>query len=83
MEVEVFKTDVANTEHANGLKNLIEISFVNCRVNFDLDDCDRILRIVHDGILQRDQLLELLRSNGCKAEILPDVVEQLSLEDIN
>ena len=82
MEVEVFKTDVVNSEDANGLKNLIEITFLNCKVNFDLDDCDRILRVVHDGILQPERLIKFLKSNGCDAEVLPDVVEQVSLEGL-
>lgn len=82
MEVEVFKTDVIDPERANGLKGLIEINFQNCRVNFDLDDCDRILRVKYEGMLQSDQLIGLLKSNGCIAEVLPDVVEEVSLAEL-
>src|SRR6185436_12317587 len=46
MKVEVFKTNVADPERAKWLVDQIERNFTNCKVNFDLDDCDRILRVV-------------------------------------
>jgi hypothetical protein len=82
MEVEVFKTDVTLTGRANELKSLIEQSFQNCNVNFDLDDCDHILRVVHEGILHAEELIGFLKNNGCEAEILPDVVDTVSLEEL-
>jgi hypothetical protein len=53
----------------------IEINFANCKVNFDLDDCDRILRIVFEGQIQYDLLIDLLKNVGCIAEVLPDTIQ--------
>src|SRR6478609_6922826 len=52
MKVEVFKTNVADPERAKWLVDQIERNFTNCKVNFDLDDCDRILRVVFEGKIQ-------------------------------
>jgi hypothetical protein len=42
--VEVFKTNVGNQRTANHLKLLLE-RLPACKINFDLEDCDNILRI--------------------------------------
>jgi hypothetical protein len=72
MKVEVFKTNVADPERAKWLADQIEGNFANCKVNFDLNDCDRILRIVYEETIQADLLIDLLRNVGCIAEVLPD-----------
>ncbi len=74
MKVEVFKTNVADPERAKWLVDKIERNFANCKVNFDLDDCDRILRVVFEGKMQSDLLIDLLQDAGCIAEVLPDTV---------
>jgi len=43
-------------------------------VNFDLDDCDRILRVAFEGKIQSDQLIDLLKTVGCTVEVLPDTI---------
>ncbi len=43
--VQVFKTDVPDREVARIIIFLLQRDFSQCRINFDLDDCDRILRI--------------------------------------
>lgn len=43
--VEVFKTNIEREHTAAKIKlELLEL-FPGCKINFDLDDCDRILRI--------------------------------------
>jgi hypothetical protein len=74
MKVEVFKTNVADPERAKWLADQIEKHFSNCKVNFDLDDCDRILRIAFDGEIQSDLFIDLLNNVGCKAEVLSDTI---------
>jgi hypothetical protein len=75
MKVEVFKTNVADPELAKSLMDQIESHFTNCRVNFDLEDSDRILRVVCKGKIQSDLLIDLLKSFGCTAEVLPDIIQ--------
>lgn len=75
MKVEVFKTNVADPERAKWLVDQIERHFSNCKVNFDLDDCDRILRVAFEGGDQSDLLIDLLTTVGCKAEVLQDTIK--------
>lgn len=71
--VEVFKTNVANTRQANMLLDQIHRHFNHYRANFDLDDCDSILRIKCEaGLIQPAALIKLLQDFGFKAEVLPD-----------
>jgi len=74
MKVEVFKTNVVDPERAKCLVDQIERNFTHCKVNFDLDDCDRILRVVSEGKIQSDLLIDLLKNVGCTAEVLPDTI---------
>ena len=77
MKVEVFKTNVADPERAKWLVDQIEGQFINCKVNFDLDDCDRVLRVVSEGNIQSDLLIDLLRNVGYNAEVLPDTIHTI------
>lgn len=77
MKVEVYKTNVSDPERAKWLVDQIERNFTNCKVNFDLDDCDRILRVVFEGKIQSDLLIDLLQNVGCKAEVLPDTIQTI------
>jgi hypothetical protein len=71
--VEVFKTDVSHADHAAALVQEIERSFVGYEVNFDLEDCDKILRVKSQDSVQSQDLIDLLKSFGFTAEILPDI----------
>lgn len=67
--VEVFKTNVNETGLAKILVRQLLDHFPNSRVNFDMDDCDKILRIEAD-VITPEKIIELLQSNGCMCEIL-------------
>ncbi|MBS1682937.1 MAG: hypothetical protein JST48_14590 [Bacteroidetes bacterium] len=43
--VEVFKTNIRHKRTADKIKIELLLRFPGCKVNFDLHDCDRILRI--------------------------------------
>ncbi len=43
--VEVFKTNIQRKRTAAKIKMELLSRFPDCKINFDLDDCDRILRI--------------------------------------
>ena len=77
MKVEVFRTNVADPERAKWLVDQIERNFANCKVNFDLEDCDRILRVAFEGKIQSDSLIDLLKNAGCIAEVLPDTIQTI------
>jgi hypothetical protein len=39
------------------------------RINFDLEDCDKILRIEAENIVP-ERIIEILNANGCYCEVL-------------
>jgi hypothetical protein len=75
--IEVFKTNVTSATQANTLVDRIHHTFRNYRANFDLDDCDRILRVASSGFVQEALIIALLRDSGFHAEVLPDSVESM------
>jgi len=80
--IEVFKTNVKDKSQSQVLIELIHRAFPRYKANFDLDDCDKILRVC--GIinpLQAFQIINLLKDFGVEAEVLPDVVQEESFLD--
>ena len=76
--IEVFKTDVIHQEHAEMLLDEIRLHF-SYDANFDLEDCDNILRVKNvGGEVQADALIKFLNTLGFHAEILPDEVQPIS-----
>ena len=72
--IEVFKTNITSSEEAQNIVTSIHLAFAGYKANFDLWDCDNILRIASStGELQIDHLILFLAELGCKAEVLPDV----------
>ncbi|MET7000453.1 hypothetical protein [Chitinophaga defluvii] len=71
--VEVFKTDVRDQQQANKLIDLIHNAFPEYKANFDLEDCDRILRVKSSTqLILAAPLIQLLHKAGYHAEVLPD-----------
>lgn len=71
--VEVFKTNVNDPAHAKMILDQLHKTFIDYHANFDLNDCDKILRVANKtGMIQSDLLILLLGDFGYKAEIFPD-----------
>jgi len=78
--IEVFKTNVTGALQASLLVSGIEEKFPAYKVNFDLDDCDRILRIqCAEGEVCAEEVIALVHTFGCIAEVLPDDEQILPL----
>ena len=74
--IEVFKTNVADAQIADQLIGQIHEDFEDYRANFDLEDCDRILRIENSsGTICASAIISLLEKKGCSAEVLADDLE--------
>ncbi|MFT2010684.1 hypothetical protein ACMA1I_18555 [Pontibacter sp. 13R65] len=74
--VEVFKTNVTGKKKANRLLHQIHKTFEAYQANFDLEDCDKILRVeCAETPVQPSLLIELLQHHGFSAEVLPDDLE--------
>jgi len=67
--VEVFKTDVHNEERAIMLLSVLSQRFPSHRINFDLEDCDRILRVEGLNILP-ENIISVLNAYGYQCLIL-------------
>jgi hypothetical protein len=65
--VEIFKTNVEKQEDADPILQQLKTLFPNYRCNFDLDDCDKILRI-EGGKMDITKIEEILKTMGfdCK-----------------
>ncbi|HEY5369479.1 MAG TPA: hypothetical protein VIJ75_10830 [Hanamia sp.] len=67
--VEVFKTNVLDVERSNLLVERLLFYFPDNKINFDLQDCDKILRVEGENILP-GRIMELLNEEGHVCEIL-------------
>lgn len=67
--VEVFKTNVEHPEHSEMLIDQIINKIPNSQINFDLEDCDKILRIEAESV-SNQLIIEILHRNGYQAEVL-------------
>lgn len=71
--IEVFKTDVHCPDQARRLVDEIQNTFEGYVVNFDLENCDRILRVKAPGRnIETVSLIAFLLATGCCAEVLQD-----------
>ncbi len=73
--VEVFKTNVADSFAADQLIEEIQLTFKTYQANFDLDDCDLILRIKSAKDVDTTAIILLLNKRGFEASILPDELD--------
>jgi hypothetical protein len=69
MTVEVFKTNVYEADRSKVLIQQLLSYFPASKVNFDLDDCDKVLRVEGSGICP-NRIIELLKLNGHHCEPL-------------
>jgi hypothetical protein len=67
--VEVFKTNIQQRRQAKLLLGILEKRFPLFRINFDLEDCDKILRIEGENIPQ-EKIAELVKENGYQCNVL-------------
>jgi hypothetical protein len=69
--VEVFKTDVQQSNRAEMLLALLGKQFPNYKMNIDLADCDKILRIENSmGDVVSDTIIEIVEMHRHAIEIL-------------
>jgi hypothetical protein len=71
--IEVFKTNVESPDQATMLIDQIHKNFADYKVNFDLHDCDKILRVKSaTKSIEPQSLINFLQDFGFHAEVLPD-----------
>lgn len=67
--VEVFKTNINCKDTANMLVCELQHVFPGAHISFDLDDCDRILRI-HGNEVASARVIQHLARRGHSCEVL-------------
>lgn len=78
--VEVFKTNVNDKDLALAMIEMIHKTFDGYRANFDLEDCDRILRIEsRQNDIEPSMVIGLLGDYGFRAEVLDDLLLEPSV----
>ncbi|MDP9077857.1 MAG: hypothetical protein M3O71_10570 [Bacteroidota bacterium] len=72
-QVEIFKTNVCNINQASRVIQLLSDQFPQYKANFDLDDCDQILRIeTAADEINNSKIKQVLTNAGCSCQELPD-----------
>ena len=67
--IEVFKTNVQEFSQAQKLVALLLRHFPNSKINFDLDDCDKVLRVEGNN-LRIEKVMTLVTEKGFLCTVL-------------
>ena len=67
--IEVFKTNVQTKTQSKMLLCVLSETFPSLKINFDLSDCDKVLRVegIHIEVLQ---VISLVKEYGFTCEVL-------------
>ncbi|MBL7713419.1 MAG: hypothetical protein JNL13_13185 [Chitinophagaceae bacterium] len=70
MTVEVFKTNMDCPHRAQDALTGLQSLFPDYVLSFDLEDCDRILKVATTGSIASEGILEFFRSRNYQIEVL-------------
>ncbi|MBK8292521.1 MAG: hypothetical protein IPK96_17855 [Flammeovirgaceae bacterium] len=66
--VEIFKTTLSDLSESDKIRKQLLTLYPTCQINFDLQDCDRILRM--EGQFNNEIVIAILLSQGYQCEML-------------
>ena len=66
---EVFKTNVQKKAQCKMLLSILSEAFPSFKINFDLSDCDKVLRVEGNN-MEALRIMILVKEYGFKCEIL-------------
>lgn len=75
--VEVFCTNIQDSTVASKILNEIEEKFPGLKANFDLEDCDKILRIEFSISFEPKEIIELVSHQGHTIYVLEDIISPI------
>ena len=67
--VEVFKTNVQKKTQSKMLLCILSETFPSFKINFDLSDCDKVLRVEGDN-MEALRIMMLVKEYGFNCEVL-------------
>lgn len=81
--VEVFKTSIRTKKEANFILQNLQLMFPHYKINFDLEDCDNILRIeTEDNMIYVQGVIHLVNSSGFQVEILSGEILNVEVKKV-
>jgi|TARA_R100000750_G_scaffold42757_1_gene28182 predicted RNA binding protein with dsRBD fold (UPF0201 family) len=69
LNIEIFKTNIQQHKDAERIAQKIQSFFPDATISFDLEDCDRILRVMTPNN-DLNKVPELIKQNGFECEVL-------------
>ncbi|RJE75308.1 hypothetical protein BGP76_19645 [Reichenbachiella sp. MSK19-1] len=73
MRTEIFKTNVQELSDAKVLLAHLADFYPDAEINFDLNDCDKILRF-EASVIDVDEIISMIGSHGFSCRLIPDRV---------
>lgn len=71
--VEIFKTNAKNKRLANNILKVLGSHFPSCYFNFDLDDCDRILRVQSEcSLIECGRIIQIVTQHSVEVCLFED-----------
>jgi hypothetical protein len=70
MRVEIFRTFVNNEKQARKICEILNSQLENTKVNFDLDDCDKVLRVESPEI-DINKIRWIMENLGYSCDLIP------------
>lgn len=71
--VEVYKTNITKQKKAKQIIEKLQQKFSDYKINFDLEDCDNILRVESTtGQIDHEVLVQIISNDGFYIEPLKD-----------
>jgi hypothetical protein len=67
--IEIFKTSINSQQAAALVKHVLSDKYPDAKINFDLEDCDRILRI-ENKVICVEEVTALVNTLGHLCEVL-------------
>ena len=67
--VEAFRTNVQKKAESKMLLSVLSEAFPSFKINFDLSDCDKVLRVEGDN-MEALRIMILLKEYGFRCEVL-------------
>jgi hypothetical protein len=67
--IEVFKTNISNEKLARQFTMQLRNELPGCRVKFDLQDCDKILKVEGNQFVP-EKVIEVISMSGFECEVL-------------
>lgn len=71
--IEVYRTNFRKKKHAKKARKKLKQKFPFFKVNFDLEDCDKILRVENsEGKIDNEEVIRLISKLGFDIEPLAE-----------